>query len=295
MSITAVTPLLSAAAQRGDMAKPYSLSADSEIGLLPMKKPITEDNHFWLWKSHSYPRSIAALLLLLIVFTCLELVLLRYNLPSLDPTDKDTIKIPSNLEELRRLKVVLSVYMEKHFGSVYTTFFITYIYLQSFSVPGSMWLSILGGALFPFWLALLTVSLCSAVGSCIAFLISGNLGSVAITHLIGDRLIQWNEQLVQHKQHMLNYMIVLRVAPLPPNWMVNLGAPHLHVPLNAFFWGTFIGVACPSFLHVQAGAALDRLSSSDQLNLLTWTNVICLAAVAIVALVPVLIRRRYPL
>lgn len=31
--------------------------------------------------------------------------------------------------------------------------------LQSFSVPGSMWLSILGGALFNFWLTLFTVSL----------------------------------------------------------------------------------------------------------------------------------------
>lgn len=31
--------------------------------------------------------------------------------------------------------------------------------LQSFSIPGSMWLSVLGGALFNFWLTLFTVSL----------------------------------------------------------------------------------------------------------------------------------------
>ncbi|KAI9477930.1 MAG: hypothetical protein EXX96DRAFT_568741 [Benjaminiella poitrasii] len=111
--------------------------------------------------------------------------------------------------------------------------------------------------------------------------------------IIGERIDKWNEQLVQHKEHMLNYMIVLRISPLPPNWVVNLGSPHLGVPLTSFFWGTFLGVMPPSFIHVQAGAALDRLSSSDELELLTPINVICLLAVAIVALVPVFIRRRF--
>ncbi|KAG0175966.1 hypothetical protein DFQ28_007044, partial [Apophysomyces sp. BC1034] len=101
--------------------------------------------------------------------------------------------------------------------------------------------------------------------------------------------------LLRHKQHMFNYMVVLRIAPFPPNWTVNLGAPHLSVPIGPFFWGTFVGVAAPSFIHVQAGAALDRLSSSDELKLLTPTNVACLVGVAIVALIPVFIRRYYKL
>jgi uncharacterized membrane protein YdjX (TVP38/TMEM64 family) len=41
---------------------------------------------------------------------------------------------------------------------------------------------------------------------------------------------------------MFNYMIVLRIIPFPPNWVANLGAPHLDVPVGAFFWGTFIGM-----------------------------------------------------
>lgn len=85
----------------------------------------------------------------------------------------------------------------------------------------------------------------------------------------------------------------MRISPLPPNWLVNLGSPHLSVPFMSFFWGTFIGVAGPSFIHVQAGAALDRLSSSDQLELLTPINILCLIAVAIVALLPVFIRKRF--
>lgn len=54
-----------------------------------------------------------------------------------------------------------------------------------------------------------------------------------------------------------------------------------------------IGVAGPSFIHVQAGAALDRLSSSDELQIFTPLNIICLIAVAVVALIPVAVRRRW--
>jgi uncharacterized membrane protein YdjX (TVP38/TMEM64 family) len=90
---------------------------------------------------------------------------------------------------------------------------------------------------------------------------------------------------------MLNYMIVLRIAPLPPNWCVNLGSPHFGVPLITYFIGTFLGVIPPSFIHVQAGAALDRISTDDHLVLLTWKNVLCLLAVGIVALIPIFLRR----
>ncbi|KAI8372819.1 snare associated Golgi protein-domain-containing protein [Radiomyces spectabilis] len=247
----------------------------------------------WLWQSRSYVWSLATLILLFVVFTSLEFVILKFNLPDINPDDRDAIKFPRSFKELTRLNQVLSVYIDTHFINVYTTFFITYIYLQSFSIPGSMWLSILGGALFNFWLALFTVSLCSAIGAAVAYAISGSLASVAVMRLIGHRIAKWQEQLVRHRQHMFNYIIVLRIAPFPPNWTVNLGAPHLAVPIGAFFWGTFFGVAAPSFIHVQAGAALDRLSSSDELKLLTPTNILCLVAVAVVALIPVLVRRRY--
>ncbi|KAI9016342.1 snare associated Golgi protein-domain-containing protein [Phycomyces nitens] len=292
MPSNATTPLLSSP-QAVKVTTYKTAQDDEEAGEIQTKSIIEQQHQIWLWRSNSYKWSLAAFVLLVVVFSCLELALLRLNLPAVDPQDKDALKFPKNLEDLRRLNAILSVYINQHFGNVYVTFFITYVYLQSFSVPGSMWLSILGGALFNFWTALFTVSLCSAIGSCVAFVISSTLGSVAVMRLIGDRLSKWNEQLVQHKQHMLNYMIVLRVAPLPPNWTVNLGAPHLNVPISAFFWGTFIGVAGPSFIHVQAGAALDRLSSSDELNLFTPINVACLVAVGVVALIPVFIRRRY--
>jgi uncharacterized membrane protein YdjX (TVP38/TMEM64 family) len=66
--------------------------------------------------------------------------------------------------------------------------------------------------------------------------------------------------------------------------------------LNSFFLATFIGVIPPSFIHVQAGSALDKIASSEEgLDLFSVTNVLCLIGVAVAALAPVYIRRRYQL
>ncbi|KAI8078693.1 snare associated Golgi protein-domain-containing protein [Halteromyces radiatus] len=291
---TVLQPSYSTITQRPEQESEQHHKDDEQEELGLVGKPISNST-FTLWQSKSYLSSLVALILLLITFTALEFALLKLNLPSVDEEDRDALKFPRNLEDLRQLNRILSVYMDKHFINVYVTFVATYIYLQSFSIPGSMWLSILGGTLFDFWLTLFTVSMCSAVGATLAYIISGSLGSKAVIHLIGDRIASWNEQLVRHKKHMLNYLIVLRIAPFPPNWTINLGAPHLGVPLSSFFWGTFIGVTPPSFIHVQAGAAIDRLSSSDKLVILTPINVACLIGIAIAALIPVIIRRYYPL
>jgi hypothetical protein len=41
--------------------------------------------------------------------------------------DKDAIKFPRNLEDLRNLNAILSVYIDQHYMNVYVTFVITYI------------------------------------------------------------------------------------------------------------------------------------------------------------------------
>ncbi|KAI9477929.1 MAG: hypothetical protein EXX96DRAFT_230635 [Benjaminiella poitrasii] len=115
------------------------------------------------WKSQSYIGSLSALILLFVLFTAMEYTLFKFNLPAMNPNDRDVIRFPTSLEDLRKLNEVLTVYMDKHFVNIYVNFIVTYIYLQSLSIPGSMWLSILGGTLFNFWLTLITVSMVTII------------------------------------------------------------------------------------------------------------------------------------
>lgn len=59
-------------------------------------------------------------------------------------------------------------------------FICVYIFLQTFAIPGSIFLSIISGFLFPFPLALLAVCFCSATGASFCYLLS---------YLAGRRLV----------------------------------------------------------------------------------------------------------
>ncbi|KAF9346878.1 hypothetical protein BGX34_003553 [Mortierella sp. NVP85] len=207
--------------------------------------------------------------------------------------DRKNFHFPRSLEDLEALRKILIVYMDKHYFRVVFGFLTVYLYLQTFSVPGSMWLSILGGALFKFWVALLMVSMASAVGAANCYLLSRLFFSKLVKRKFGERMEKWNTQLQRHRNNLLSYIILLRLAPFPPNWFVNICSPHLSVPLwPEFFVGTLIGVTAPSVVHVQAGMVLENLveEHSSGVDVFTLKNIAMLGAVAVLALLPVLIR-----
>ncbi|KAF9112294.1 Transmembrane protein 41B [Mortierella sp. AM989] len=117
--------------------------------------------------------------------------------------------------------------------------------------------------------------------------------SKLVKRKFGDRMEKWNTQLERHRNDLMSYIILLRLAPFPPNWFINICSPHLHVPLwPEFFIGTLIGVTAPSVVHVQAGMVLEKLveDHSSGVNIFTLKNIGMLVAVALLAALPVLIR-----
>ena len=87
-----------------------------------------------------------------------------------------------------------------------------------------------------------------------------------------------------------SYIIFLRITPFLPNWFINLVSPVIGVRLAPFWFGTFFGVAPPSFVAIQAGTTLQQLTSSTD-AITTW-SIGMLAGFAILSITPVLLRGR---
>lgn len=121
--------------------------------------------------------------------------------------------------------------------------------LQTFAIPGSIFLSILSGFLFPFYLALTLVCCCSAIGASLCFFLSNLLGKKLVKRFFPERAAQWSKAVEKHKNNLLNYIIFLRVTPFLPNWFINMSAPVIGVPLIPFALGTFIG-KLPSLINI---------------------------------------------
>ncbi|KAJ8023414.1 Transmembrane protein 41B [Holothuria leucospilota] len=230
-----------------------------------------------------------ALVALIFLSALVVMLFVYYSFPELEEDEKQHIKLPRDLDDAKALGKVLSRYNDKYYYQVMAGFFCTYIFLQTFAIPGSISLSILSGFLFPFPLALFLVCLCSATGASNCYLLSYLVGVKLVQKYIPERVEKWSTAVARHREHLLNYIIFLRITPFLPNWFINITSPVLKVPLWPFFLGTFLGVAPPSFVAIQAGTTLYQLTHAG--DAVSWTSVAILAVLAVLSILPAIFKQ----
>lgn len=232
-----------------------------------------------------------AILTVSVVFiTSLSALLYVYTtFPELAEDEQQHMKLPLDLEEAKNLGKLLGRYRDLYYFQVLIGLFLTYIFLQTFAIPGSIFLSILSGFLFPFPLALLLVCSCSAVGASLCYLLSSLLGRRLLFKYFPEKAREWTLTVKKHKDNLFNYMLFLRITPLLPNWFINLASPIIGVPLAPFTVGTFFGVVPPSFIAIQAGQTLQNLTLSTGWS---WKSIIILCVFAVLSLVPILFKQK---
>ncbi|KAK3102304.1 hypothetical protein FSP39_010356 [Pinctada imbricata] len=236
--------------------------------------------------------STRSFVILIVIFltSVIALAIVAINFPKLEEDEKQHIKLPRNIDDAKNLGKVLSRYKDTYYYQVLGAYFITYIFLQSFAIPGSIFLSILSGFLFKFHIALFLVCLCSGIGASFCYLLSYLVGRRLVQKYIPERVEEWRSHVERHRDHLLNYIVFLRITPFLPNWFINITSPVINVPMGPFFLGTFLGVAPPSFVAIQAGTTLHQLTSSG--DAVSWTSMFVLGLFAILSLLPVILKKQ---
>jgi uncharacterized membrane protein YdjX (TVP38/TMEM64 family) len=154
-----------------------------------------------------------------------------------------------------------------------------------------MYLSILGGAVWGVARALPLVCCCVATGATLCYLISAALGPALLTlPKWKARLDKWADKIQSNKENMISFLIVLRIAPLPPHWVVNVVCPHVGIGIVPFWVSTALGILGVSVIHTTIGGGLDEMTSADDFHLISWKNFLGLAAVVVGVLIPVGLR-----
>ncbi|XP_068906966.1 transmembrane protein 41B isoform X2 [Tenebrio molitor] len=237
----------------------------------------------------SISTKVAMISVFIIFLSSLSALFLVYKtFPKVTEEERQYIKLPWNIEDVKHLGIVLNRYKGDHYFQVMVGVFITYIFLQTFAIPGSLFLSILSGFLFPFTIALTLVCTCSALGASLCFLLSQLLGRKLVLKYFPEKAEAWAHQVNKHRDNLFNYVLFLRITPFLPNWFINLTAPVIGVPLVPFALGTFFGVAPPSFIAIQGGQTLQNLTADDfaiSAGSLAW-----LAVCGIVPLLPIMFK-----
>lgn len=154
-----------------------------------------------------------------------------------------------------------------------------------------MYLSILGGAVWGVPRALPLACACVATGATLCYLISAALGPALLTlPKWKAKLDTWTTRIQAQRENIISFLIVLRIAPLPPHWVVNVICPHVGIGLVPFWISTFFGILGVSVIHTTIGGSLDQMTSADDFHLISWRNFFGLSAVVVGVLIPVGIR-----
>jgi len=154
-----------------------------------------------------------------------------------------------------------------------------------------MYLSILGGAVWGMPRAILLACTCVATGASLCYLLSAAFGPALLTlPKWRERLERWSDKVESQRSNILSFMIILRIAPLPPHWVVNVLCPHLRIGLVPFWISTFFGIMGVTIIHTAIGGGLDQMTSADDFHLISWRNFAILASIAFAVLIPVGLR-----
>jgi len=154
-----------------------------------------------------------------------------------------------------------------------------------------MYLFILGGAVWGVARALPLACCCVATGASLCYLISAALGPALLTLPRWKAVLdKWADKISANKENMLSFLIVLRIAPLPPHWVVNVVCPHVGIRLVPFWMSTFLGILGVTVIHTTIGGGLDDMTSAEDFHLISWKNFFGLGAVAIGVMIPVGLR-----
>ncbi|KAL9878950.1 transmembrane protein stas [Glossina fuscipes fuscipes] len=210
--------------------------------------------------------------------------------PELNESEKQHMKIPRDIQDAKMLAKVLDRYKDMYYFEVMFGVVVAYIFLQTFAIPGSLFLSILLGFLYRFPIALFLICFCSALGATLCYCLSNLVGRRLIRHFWPKKISEWSKHVEKHRDSLFNYMLFLRMTPILPNWFINLAAPVIGVPLYTFTLGTFCGVAPPSVIAIQAGKTLQKMSSSS--DAFSWTSMGVLTMCACLSLVPGLLKNK---
>lgn len=183
-----------------------------------------------------------------------------------------------DFETLRRHHAALHGWVEAHAVLGVLAFLALYAASVAFSVPGAVWLTVAGGFLFGTVASSVYVVVSATAGATAVFLLARYVTGEAWRRRLGQGRLG---RMVGHmesgfRDHALSTMLVLRLIPLFPFWLVNLVPAVMGVPLWTYVIATVLGIIPATVIYASLGAGMgDVLARGERPDLaVLWDPVI---------------------
>ena len=162
-------------------------------------------------------------------------------------------------------------------------FFLAYVLIAAFSLPGAALMTLLAGALFGLWWGLLLASFASSVGALFAFLAARYLLRESFQSKFASKLDSINAGIEKDGGF---YLFTLRLLPLFPFFLVNILMGLTNIKTWTYYWVSQIGMLAGTFVYVNAGVQLAQIESLGDIISPTL-----LASFALLAVFPLIAKK----
>jgi uncharacterized membrane protein YdjX (TVP38/TMEM64 family) len=197
-----------------------------------------------------------------------------------------------SFETLRENRVELTAWVQDRMVLAALAIILLYAATTVFIPPSGTVMTVAGGFVF------------GAVAGTVYVVIGATIGATALfltaRFVLGDGLraragTGIRKMEAGFRENALSYMLILRLVPLFPFWLVNLAPAFLGVRLRTYVVGTFAGIIPGTAVYATFGAGLGSIFDSNReltlSGVLTPEIVAGLVGLALLAFIPVVYKR----
>lgn len=163
-----------------------------------------------------------------------------------------------SLEWLKSRQVEIEAWRAAQPFAAAAIFFATYVVVAVLSLPGAVWMTLAGGAIFGLGWGTLIVSFASSIGATLAFLAARFLLRDWVAARFGERLSAIDAGI---RREGAFYLFALRLVPLFPFFVINLLLGLTAMKARTFYWVSQLGMLPGTLVYVNAGTQLAKLDS----------------------------------
>ena len=175
-------------------------------------------------------------------------------------------------------------------------YLLIYALVIAFSIPGGLILTVAGGFLFGSLLCAAYVLVGATLGAIGIFIAARSAFGGLLRQKAGPFIKRME---AGFRANELSYMLILRLVPLFPFWLVNIVPAFLGVSLRNYVIGTFFGIIPGTFVFASIGSGLGHLletydpENPPQLASLIFEPryIIPIAGLIVLASIPVIYRK----
>ena len=158
-----------------------------------------------------------------------------------------------SLDALYAQSSTLDAFVAQNFIAAVALFILIYGLAVASSIPGASFLTLSGGFLFGTWIGGAAAWIAATIGATLIFLAA----RTALGDALRARAGGWLERLGDgFRENAFNYVLVLRLTPIAPFFVVNLAPAFFNVKLRDYVLATLLGMIPGAFVYASVGAGL---------------------------------------